>query len=886
VVLAPLAWDIIRTGKLRAAVYRQLLWLYCLVGIAVLPMVWLYGPKLTLAILPARAGAPVAESAPIAEADYEPVPIEPAMIEVDLPEQPELTIPAAANSQIRSFPVKTAIAMLWLGGLTLMLVRLAVGWYRLGRICRLASPVTLDRRLRTLRQRKLGILVSSRVAGPVCFGLIRPTIILPRRTYESSSAKQLQMVLNHELAHIERKDCWANFLQRIVEAVFFFHPLVWWASFQLTQEREQICDNYVVAQGASATDYTALLAQIVEQGFIRRQLGTVALLEGGLLQRVRKLLDPRGSRRTKLSIYVGLLCTTVALTCFAAFGSVRLTAKSGRDSLSSSTEAQAGASMTYGVTVPERWKPYLSAGKLTVLGAPFYGARCGGYFAASPHVRVQWPLKNLTAEPIFVCIQYKSKMATGRPWKTGFSIVYGLGPKEERLIDDIIPMISAKVPVVFYIVMHGIIHELPRSGRGHGLPGSYYDECVTTEPLPVLPIPADGRVAKSEKNAHFQIKEIRLNYSQKQGNLLEVEIANRTDHELPLVIYAGVGDPNFTDRGAMTDEQRPSEGTFAQTTGKVKANSGSIVRLPYSVPSGQPNPLLVFTLLEPTEEWLGADDPTSRSSIARGYISPFYWGWFNLRQAADQGVAKLPPYVPVEERAKLTVEKRSEHFLFRYRPDSYAERHIETAIKEREQAYEALSSLLKMDLPETVTIDLYPDMEAKGLGSGTLWTPANTVNDKQIAELYNEAYQCDPYHELAHLFSCRFSRNGSVSNHIVEPFAAYFESYYRKGGRDIQREILRRRLDEGELSSLKDILVAEGPPSEKIVAIDFLLKYDKDVEKFKKLYGSTGSAADLEKASLEVYGQTLEELEHDWSQFLRKSENVQATEQKRREQNE
>jgi beta-lactamase regulating signal transducer with metallopeptidase domain len=245
VVLAPLAWAVIRTGKLRAAIYRQLLWLYCLIGIAVLPVVWLYGPKLTLAVLPAKTVPPVAESAPAIDVGYEPEPIEEILTEID---QPEVQLQTVVSPKVRRIDAKVVIVVVWLVGTLLMLARLAVGWYRLGRICCSAMPVQMDKRFGDLVQRKLQILVSSGVNGPVCFGLLRPTIILPRRTYENSSSEELRMVLNHELAHIERRDCWTNLLQRIVEAVFFFHPLVWWVSFQLTQEREFLPSSGLVGQ--------------------------------------------------------------------------------------------------------------------------------------------------------------------------------------------------------------------------------------------------------------------------------------------------------------------------------------------------------------------------------------------------------------------------------------------------------------------------------------------------------------------------------------------------------------------------------------------------------------------------------------------------------------
>jgi hypothetical protein len=132
---------------------------------------------------------------------------------------------------------------------------------------------------------------------------------------------------------MRRRDGCLNLFQRLVEAVFFFHPLVWLASRQLTNEREHICDNYVLAQGASPDDYTTLLFRMVEQALDERRLPKVALFEGQLLARVRSLLNPLRSRQTRLPWRVAAACTVVVLRssfCSAAFDWPLLAGRPGR----------------------------------------------------------------------------------------------------------------------------------------------------------------------------------------------------------------------------------------------------------------------------------------------------------------------------------------------------------------------------------------------------------------------------------------------------------------------------------------------------------------------------------------------------------------------------
>ncbi len=330
-VLVPLGWLIIRAGRIRAPVYRQLFWLYCLVGIALLPVLWLYGPKLTLAVLPAEAEPVEVISAPATEPGYDAVLVEEAVETFPLPQTTYMQVPPAAHSNTSSFPARAVLALLWLVGFAFMLARLAVGWYRLQRIRLTAMPVADRSFFSDSDGRRPNVLLTSQVAGPVCFGLFRPVVMMPLQIYEASAAGELRMVLNHELAHIERGDCWTNLFQRIAEAVFFFHPLVWWASLRLTQEREQICDNYVLARGASADEYSTLLARVVQRGPAKAQLPTMALFEGRLLQRVRFLLDPGRDNKTRLSIWAVLVCTVGLLSCLALLGGVRLEARSSAD---------------------------------------------------------------------------------------------------------------------------------------------------------------------------------------------------------------------------------------------------------------------------------------------------------------------------------------------------------------------------------------------------------------------------------------------------------------------------------------------------------------------------------------------------------------------------
>ena len=360
--LVALAWIVIRVGRVKAAVYRHSIWLYCLAGIVVVPLLWMHVPKLKLAVLPPSAPAlpsamdlpewklPARPAAPAASAPMPPIiaPATPAPVPPAPPRTPAIS-------------ARTAIAALWAVGVALMLLRLALGWFRLRRICRAAKPFVAvagrpsadgEAPSEPSAARIAGdvapaytsgvakpppavnvvavsvpeprLLVTSDLGSPVCCGVFSPVILLPEELVDSDDPSRLRMALNHELAHIERRDIAANALQRLVEALFFFHPLVWYASRLLTHERERVCDNWVIAQGADADRYAEFLADLAERAVRRQRLAGVALCENGLVGRVKDLLDPRHARLTRASRLAALACALAAILAFGVFGVLRL----------------------------------------------------------------------------------------------------------------------------------------------------------------------------------------------------------------------------------------------------------------------------------------------------------------------------------------------------------------------------------------------------------------------------------------------------------------------------------------------------------------------------------------------------------------------------------
>jgi hypothetical protein len=205
------------------------------------------------------------------------------------------------------------------------LIRVGAGIWQLRRLrrnCRQLSPERLGPELQEaiekLRQsRQVSILVSERMEVPGAIGFFHPAIVLPPWIVEDLAASELKFVILHELAHLERWDDWSNLAQKVVKALLFFHPGVWWIERKLSLDREMACDEAVVARAETPRVYAECLATVAEKSFLRRQYALVQAAVDQVRQlslRLASILDrdrPQTSRLWKPALPM--------VTAFAVF---------------------------------------------------------------------------------------------------------------------------------------------------------------------------------------------------------------------------------------------------------------------------------------------------------------------------------------------------------------------------------------------------------------------------------------------------------------------------------------------------------------------------------------------------------------------------------------
>lgn len=164
------------------------------------------------------------------------------------------------------------ISLVWLCGFFAVLFLWTVRWFRISSTMKSATLLHKGREVGMLRRlERLGglrkpivFLLSRASLEPGIFGIARPALIWPEGISRHLEDPQLEAVLAHEVWHVRRRDNLAATLHMLVEAAFWFYPLVWWLGARLVEERERACDEDVVALGSDRQVYAESILKVCE----------------------------------------------------------------------------------------------------------------------------------------------------------------------------------------------------------------------------------------------------------------------------------------------------------------------------------------------------------------------------------------------------------------------------------------------------------------------------------------------------------------------------------------------------------------------------------------------------------------------------------------------
>jgi bla regulator protein blaR1 len=222
------------------------------------------------------------------------------------------------------------ISGLWLLIAGLQNLRLIFGLYTQNRLkhVRVKRAASYwQKRTNRLRQllgiREAVILLESAIVKiPMIIGYLKPVILVPIGFLNSLEPAQVEAILLHELAHIRRKDWLVNILQTILETLFFFNPAVLWLSRLIRTERENCCDDIVIARTNNPIGYAEALVHF-EEYRLHSPRKAIALIgcSGSVLGRLERIVNSRNRSLSKPELIVLAVLLWLS-TVFIAAGSV------------------------------------------------------------------------------------------------------------------------------------------------------------------------------------------------------------------------------------------------------------------------------------------------------------------------------------------------------------------------------------------------------------------------------------------------------------------------------------------------------------------------------------------------------------------------------------
>jgi beta-lactamase regulating signal transducer with metallopeptidase domain/peptidoglycan/xylan/chitin deacetylase (PgdA/CDA1 family) len=165
---------------------------------------------------------------------------------------------------------------------------------------------------------------SAQVAAPIVVGWLKPVVLIPSGAFLGLAPAQLEAIIVHELMHVRRADFLVNFLQTLVEIVFFYHPGVWWISAEIRREREFVCDDSVVRFYGESLVYARALANLEQFRQTAKQNVpqlTLAANGGNLMKRIQRILqkETETSARANSLWSAGLAFVLISAFLLTAF---------------------------------------------------------------------------------------------------------------------------------------------------------------------------------------------------------------------------------------------------------------------------------------------------------------------------------------------------------------------------------------------------------------------------------------------------------------------------------------------------------------------------------------------------------------------------------------
>ncbi|HEX8924419.1 MAG TPA: M56 family metallopeptidase, partial [Terriglobales bacterium] len=216
---------------------------------------------------------------------------------------------ANAGQQIHFFSaIWTVLIAVWFGGFALLLYRWMSGWLSALSAARKAEEMTHGREFDALVEAErhagvrspISLLLSSSGMEPGIFGIIHPVLLWPLGLSGRLNDAQIEAIMAHELEHVRRRDNLTSAIHSLVEAIFWFHPLVRWMTARLSEERERACDERVLEQNSRPEAYAESILKVCSFCMEPAAACVSGVSGADLKQRILRIMTQRSGRALSL----------------------------------------------------------------------------------------------------------------------------------------------------------------------------------------------------------------------------------------------------------------------------------------------------------------------------------------------------------------------------------------------------------------------------------------------------------------------------------------------------------------------------------------------------------------------------------------------------------
>jgi bla regulator protein blaR1 len=215
---------------------------------------------------------------------------------------------------------------LWTCGFVFVALSWGRKWWRVRAAVRSASRSALIA--------GVPVLSSQSLLEPGIFGVFRPVLMLPEGITERLTPAQVDAIVAHEMCHVRRRDNLTAAIHMLVEAAFWFHPLVWRIGSRMVEERERACDEEVLRLGGDPEIYAEGILNVCKF-YVESPLTCVSGISGSdLKKRIVRIMTERVARKLdfsrKLLLGVAAVLAAAMPIVFGLINAPQLRAQSGQ----------------------------------------------------------------------------------------------------------------------------------------------------------------------------------------------------------------------------------------------------------------------------------------------------------------------------------------------------------------------------------------------------------------------------------------------------------------------------------------------------------------------------------------------------------------------------